>query len=143
MIQLSSAAEARVGEFTELRNLLEGHRFSLGGDWEYERGSFDRALDDENKVWLRIPFDVILGRIDGEQTESPARIKLAAPFVLKHLYNEGNDPEASVRLFGALFDQFQSPVDHDADVEPHWVEKAVQLMNGLDRKILEITNSKT
>jgi hypothetical protein len=133
MIPISSVLESREKHFLETKELLESQQFTLGGNWEYDGGSFDRSLDEASKVWLRIPFDVITGHIDMDDTDTEATIKLGTPYVLKHLYREGNDPEASVRVVGALFDQFQSPSDPDAEVESQWVEQARKTMNEVEQ----------
>ena len=135
MIPIHSALEGKEKKFTEMQARLEEHRFSLSGNWDYDRGSFDRALDETNKVWLRLPFQVTDGNIDSELSENNAQIRFGEPYVLKHLYNEGNDPEASVRLFGALFDQFQTPVNPDADIEAKWVERARDVIRAVERDV--------
>lgn len=132
MMPISSSLEGRETKFTEMQVLLAGRQFVLGGNWDYAGGSFDRALDEAHKVWLRIPFQVTDGTIDSELSENNARIRFDEPYVLKHVYNEGNDPEASARVMGAMFDQFQSPVDPDGAVEPKWVERAQELMREVE-----------
>ncbi|MFD1956133.1 YugN family protein [Paenibacillus thailandensis] len=131
MVPISSAIEGSVREFAEAKERLHNYRFSLGGGWEYNEGTFDRELDDNHKVWLRIPFAVVRGNIDPEG-DSNATIRFGQPFVLKHLYNEGNDPEGSVRLFGAMFDQFQAPVNPDAKVEQAWLDKARSVLSEVE-----------
>lgn len=133
MIPISSVLESREQQFLETKDLLESKQFSLGGNWDYDRGSFDRYLDEAQKVWLRIPFEVINGNIDNEAADTDAVIKLGTPYVLKHLYREGNDPEASVRVVGALFDQFQAPTDPDADVDAEWVERGKGLLQEVEQ----------
>ncbi|WP_424766339.1 YugN family protein [Paenibacillus sp. sgz302251] len=133
MIPISSVLESREQHFIQMRELLERQQFSLGGNWDYDKGFFDRALDEERKVWLRVPFDVVNGNIDVESTDTEAIIRLGTPYVLKHLYREGNDPEASVRVVGALFDQFQTPVDPDAEVEQQWVDRAKQALHEVEQ----------
>jgi len=135
MIPISSNIEGLEKKFTEMQARLADYNFTLGGNWDYVSGSFDRALDDENKVWLRLPFQVTDGNIDSELSENNAQIQFGSPYVLKHLYNEGNDPEASVRVFGSLVDQFQAPVNPDADVEPRWVNKAREVMRSVEAEI--------
>jgi hypothetical protein len=124
MIPLSSKLENRELEYVEVRRLLGEYDFSIGGSWDYDHGSFDRTLDEEQKVWLRVPFSVTNGNIDAEADENDAKIRIGQPFVLKHLYNDGQDETAQARVVGALIDQFQSPTDPDAHIEPHWVDKA-------------------
>jgi len=128
MIPLSSNLESRQQAFTGTRDELEQHQFSLGGNWDYTNGSFDRSLDEENKVWLRLPFEVINGNVVDVNADTNAIIRMGTPYVLKHLYKEGNDSEASARVVGALFDQFQAPTDPDAEVEPKWVDRAKEIV---------------
>lgn len=137
MKPIPSALENRREEFERVRNHLHRYQFTLGSNWDYDRGSFDRALDDVQKVWLRLPFEVTRGRLEGEETANPGtEIWLGTPFVLKHVYNEGLDAEAAPRTFGALFDQFQDPVDADGGVEEHWVRKATELLREAEQGLL-------
>ncbi|MUT64365.1 YugN family protein [Paenibacillus sp. NEAU-GSW1] len=133
MIPLSSSLEGYQDRFTTLNNKLGQHHYSLGGNWDYTNGSFDRALDDENKVWLRLPFQVISGSIDDSSDDPDAVIRIGKPYVLKHLYNEGNDPAAVAHVAGALFDQFQMPIDPDAEIESKWVHRAKEIVAETER----------
>lgn len=137
MKPIQSALENRTNEFDRVKNHLEQFRFTLGGNWEYDHGCFDRALDDANKVWLRLPFEVTHGGLEGPDTPNPGTdILMGTPFVLKHVYNEGLDAEAVPRTFGALIDQFQDPIDKDASVEEHWVSKATELLREVEQGLL-------
>ncbi|CAM3292505.1 YugN-like family protein [Paenibacillus lupini] len=133
MIPLSSTLEARQQAFTDSRDWLEQHQFSLGGNWDYTNGSFDRALDNENKVWLRLPFQVTNGNVVDVTADTNAIITLGTPYVLRHEYQEGNDPEASARVVGALFDQFQAPSNPDAHIDPRWIDKAKQVLAEVEK----------
>ncbi|MFC5701217.1 YugN family protein [Cohnella faecalis] len=124
MHSLASSLTSRQLEFVPVQDALAEKGFALGGGWEYDHGSFDCALDEANTVFLRIPFDVEVGRLDSETANNEAQIRFGQPFVLRHLYNEGLDSEAQARTLGALFDQFSDPVDPDASIEPAWVEAA-------------------
>lgn len=124
MYSLSSRMTGQEQEFVPVRSALAERGFALGGSWDYGRGSFDCALDEANKVWLRLPFEVTIGNLDSETEENDAKIRFGEPYVLKHLYNEGLDAEAQPRTMGAMFDQFQDPVDPDAEIEPRWIDKA-------------------
>lgn len=131
MRTLPSSLTARERSFAEVRDALAAHGFTLGGNWDYDHGSFDCPLDEAHQVWLRLPFRVTVGSVDSEAVDRDAWIRFEQPFVLKHVYNEGVDHEARPRLLGALTDQFQEPVDADASVEPHWIEQA-------ERKLREV-----
>ncbi|MEK3884160.1 YugN family protein [Paenibacillus sp. PL2-23] len=135
MIPIHSAIDGMQKKFTEMQVRLSDHGFTLGGNWDYNGGSFDHALDEKNKVWLRLPFQVTDGNIDSELSENNAQIRFNEPYVLRHLYNEGSDPEASVRVLGALFDQFQAPVDPDAAIDAGWVDRAKAVMREVERDI--------
>lgn len=128
LIPLEFRLENQQCGLAEARDALSELEFVLGGGWDYHHGSFDRALDDEDKVWLRMPFTVVNGRLDSEKVDNEATIQWQQPFVLKHVYNDEKDPEARMKTFGALFDQFQEPVDQDAEVEPIWQEKGRALL---------------
>jgi hypothetical protein len=121
--------------FDQVRNYLHDFEFSLGGGWDYDHGYFDKNLDEANKVWLRIPFEVTHGALDGDTDATDAIIHLGTPFVLKHIYNEGLDMEAKVKTYGAVFDQFQEPVDKDAPVEEKWVDKAKDVLHQVEESL--------
>jgi hypothetical protein len=124
LYSIPSSITSQVQDYVVANNALSEHGFTLGGNWEYDHGSFDCALDDKNKVWLRLPFDVTVGNLDSESQESDLKIQFGQPFVLKHVYNEGLDREAQPRAMGALMDQFSDPIDPDDEIESHWIEQA-------------------
>jgi hypothetical protein len=134
LIAIISELENKVEDFTTLHDFFGGFEFTLGGNWDYEHGYFDRFLDEAHKVWLRIPFEVTSGTLDGDSDASNAIVKLGTPFVLKHIYNEGLDPEAVPNVYGSLINQFQEPVDKDADVETHWVEQAKHILHEVEER---------
>ncbi|MCP3773482.1 YugN-like family protein [Paenibacillus sp. MZ04-78.2] len=133
MVPLDSTLQGREEPFEHVRSYLHEHEFTLGGNWDYEHGSFDRYLDEGHKVWLRIPFEVTSGVLDGDTDSTDAFVRIGTPFVLKHVYNEGLDHEAQVRTFGALVDQFQEPLDKDGTVEDKWVDQAASLLREIER----------
>lgn len=137
MIPLESNLVQRTEDFDQVRNYLHNFEFTLGGNWDYEHGFFDRFLDEGHKVWLRIPFEVTHGMLDGDSDANDAVIQIGTPFVLKHVYNEGLDKEGKFQTVGALVNQFQDPLDQDASVEEKWVEKAQSLLNKVENKWLQ------
>jgi hypothetical protein len=133
MKSLESKLEHVQESFDSVRANLHKHEFTLGGNWDYDHGYFDRNLDEAQKVWLRIPFQVITGRLEGDTEATDAFVQIGTPFVLKHLYNEGLDSGAQAETYGALVDQFQAPVDSDADLEDPWIQKASALLKEVER----------
>ncbi|MFC0213022.1 YugN family protein [Paenibacillus chartarius] len=137
MKPLQSRLEHQEESFDRVRDVLTGFQFNIGGNWDYEHGYFDRSLDEAHKVFLRIPFQATRGVIDAESAQTGARVELGQPFVLKHVYNEGLDPEAEVEVMGGLVDQFSAPLDPDAEVEQKWVTQASQLLEQVEAEFLQ------
>jgi hypothetical protein len=133
LIAIVSELENQVEGFVSLNDFFNRFQFTLGGNWDYDHGYFDRNLDEANKVWLRIPFEVTSGTLDGISDESDAVVKLGTPFVLKHLYNEGLDPEAVPNVYGSLINQFQEPIDKDADIETYWIDQAKRILQEIEQ----------
>lgn len=133
MHAIPSLLTSQVKDYVTASNDLSEHGFGLGGNWEYDHGSFDCALDEANKVWLRLPFDVTIGNLDSEKQENNAKIQFGQPYVLKHIYNEGLDQEAQPRAIGGLMDQFSDPIDPDDEIESHWIDKAKQKLNTVEK----------
>ena len=132
MQTIPSTLTSREQEFDWFRSAAAERGFVLGGGWDYDRGSFDCALDEEKKVWLRIPFEVTKGHLDSESDDTDAKIRFGQPYVLKHVYREGPDPSARLRLLGALADQFADPEDPDDAIEPHWVDEAKRKLREIE-----------
>jgi hypothetical protein len=132
VIVLESSLDGREDAYDPIRDYLHRFEFILGGSWDYDHGYFDRTLDEGHKVWLRIPFQVTHGALDGDSESTDAIIRIGSPFVLKHVYNEGLDKEAQVRTYGALIDQFQEPLEDDARIENIWVDKAKELLQKVE-----------
>ncbi|MFW5435542.1 YugN family protein [Paenibacillus apiarius] len=112
---LQGKMTGRKYDTNELVRALGPLGFSIGGNWNYDGGSFDCALNDEQTVWLRLPFRAVNGAFDADSAEA-VLVQLDRPYVLKHQYQIGNDPAADSQLFGSLINQFQSPADKDASL---------------------------
>jgi hypothetical protein len=133
---LKSKLEQVQEPFDTVRDRLHAFNFSLGGNWEYDHGYFDRSLDEANKVWLRIPFQVVTGRLEGDTEATDAIVRIGTPFVLNHVYNEGLDNAAEAETYGAMLDQFQTPTDPDGQVEMKWVQQASDVLHKVEQKWL-------
>ncbi|MVO99001.1 YugN family protein [Paenibacillus lutrae] len=136
MKALHSSLDQTEEAFDNVRDYLHQFEFTLGGNWDYDHGSFDRYLDEAHKVWLRIPFEVTLGQLGGDTDETDAMVRIGTPYVLKHVYNEGVDHSAHLMTASALINQFQAPLDEDAEIESEWIGKAEKLLREVERKWL-------
>ncbi|MEX1031692.1 MAG: YugN family protein [Paenibacillaceae bacterium] len=133
---IQSSLEDKVQDYIFAKNELDKLQFSLGGNWDYNGGSFDRILDDHRTMWLRIPFQITQGQFDGEVTETDALIQMGTPYVLRHLYQEGLDGSAEIHTYGALVDQFQEPSNSDAEIGPEWIEQGKVVLKQAEQLLL-------
>jgi len=135
MIPISSSIIGKEIYYNQMNEGSGQLGYVLSGNWEYDGGFFDKGLDDENKVWLRVPFQVVNGTVASESTVSDAYIRLGEPFVLHHIYQEGNDPNAISGVITASFNQFQAPVDKDASVSKEWIQKGEHEVKLLEQSL--------
>ncbi|MGO0059210.1 YugN family protein [Brevibacillus fluminis] len=134
MRKIPSSLTGKQGMFDTLREVLREDQFTLS-NWEYEYGFFDKQLDMKAMVFLRLPIDTVSGELD----DPAAVVQFGHPFVLKHVYQTGNDPDigyASGPAIAASFNQFQEPQDKDAEVEDDYVEMAKQIVRRLEQKLV-------
>lgn len=120
----------------EAREKLEPIGFTIGGNWDYDHGCFDLALDQEDKVWLRLPFQAPDGQIDSEKRDQHVFIQFGTPFVLNHLYNEGTEQDADMNVLGGFVNQFQDPVDPDASLDDKWMKIAQEKLSEAESTLL-------
>jgi len=133
LISLESNLTNRELDFAELKDALERNRFALGGNWDYHQGCFDRRLDGEKQtVWLRIPFEVVHGQLDPDAPQPGTRVVVGTPYVLRHLYNAGDDHSAQFYVLGGMVNQFQAPVDPDAAVPSSYVTEAKDVLQEIE-----------
>lgn len=111
MIHLDTDIEGKQMTFGEARKTLRKFGFSMGGNWEYDRGIFDGVMYRESgeTIYIRLPFQVIEGELD----HSSAVITFQRPFVIKHVANVGLDKDENSLLTATGFSQFQEPLDKD------------------------------
>lgn len=122
------------GTFGIVRDTLSAEEFSLA-NWEYDGGYFDRKLDDKGMVYLRLPIEVQEGQLDAPE----ARIVFGTPFVLKHVYQTGIEENIGYyasQYLAPVMNQFQEPVDKDAEVGQEWVDKASDILRYIEPKLL-------
>ncbi|WP_199615634.1 YugN family protein [Paenibacillus alkalitolerans] len=139
MMALESNLAGVEMDYATLSDTLERHEFTLGGNWDYQQGCFDRRLDGEKQtVWLRIPFHIPKGVFDPETAKQVTRVKIGTPFVLRHLYNIGEDDNPRFNTAGALVNQFQTPENVDAPVEQSYLDKAAMIVKEVEEAFAAI-----
>lgn len=136
MLQLQTDLEGKTVYFGYLRDQIHKLGYTIGGNWDYHKGSFDNILWREGgeTIYLRLPFEVLEGDLDHHE----AFIRFQTPYVIKHVVNMGLDNDESSLLTTTGFNQFQNPIDKDGQIEnknrwtqagEHAVEQVVQYIH--------------
>ncbi|MFD2117121.1 YugN family protein [Paenibacillus yanchengensis] len=116
MIMLDTALEGKEAVFGRFSMDVHKHGLSLGGNWEYDFGSFDQIIWQEQgeSIYLRLPFATIRGKLDHDETV----IQFKTPYLIKHVLNIGLDYDSNSLLSAVGLNQFQAPLDTDGHI-PH------------------------
>lgn len=129
MIEIKTTMPGKKALYGDCREILGEHGFQLGGGWDFHQGHFDMVLkaEDEDKMYLRMPFVVVDGMLD----EDSAMIEFGTPFIINHIMNIGLDDEESPVLAAVGLDQFQTPDDPDAPIpnSQMWVDDAEEVVS--------------
>lgn len=120
------------GTFRALRETFGRFRFHLGGNWDYDHGSFDRILaeDGEATVYVRVPFQVTEGELD----EPQAKVVFGTPYVIKHVA-QADATLSAEGLDNSLLNQFRKPADPDAPLDERWVEEGRRIVEEVARTL--------
>lgn len=114
LLLLETAIVGRQATYGLLRKQICKYGFSIGGNWDYDRGSFDVILWREGgtTIYLRAPFTVVEGELDCHD----CIIRFQKPFLIKHIVNTGLDYDESSWLDATGASQFQTPIDNDGEI---------------------------
>lgn len=137
MLKLQTDLEGKKASFGDMQERIEELGYTLGGNWDYNRGCFDSILWREagETIYLRVPFIVM----DGELDQYAASIMFQTPYVIKHIVNIGLDKDENSLLSATGFNQFQDPIEKDGHIrnKNKWVdagERAItQVLNCLSK----------
>jgi hypothetical protein len=130
MIEISSKIVGRQYDLYKLEQILKPIGYSIGGNWDYDHGSFDYKIDDEEGYqFLRVPFKAIDGQLDSRN----CTVEIQTPFLLSHVYESGIDHDHSeIGNASAAFNQFQEPEDKDATFPEKDIAKGQELVKELE-----------
>ncbi|WP_257349636.1 YugN-like family protein [Pseudalkalibacillus decolorationis] len=133
MKEIVSKLEGEEYELNELEYTLKPLGYDIGGGWEYDHGSFDYKLDDdEGYMYLRVPFKAIKGEL-----ERPGCIvEIQSPYLLHHVYQIGLDDNVTAGNTSATLNQFSEPQDADGSIDEKWVEAGEKLVRELEDQLL-------
>jgi hypothetical protein len=134
MIEIPSRLEGKTFPLYKLEQLLKPLGYTIGGNWDYDHGSFDYKIGDEaGYQFLRVPFEAIDGQLDSHGTT----VKLGRPFLLSHKYQIGIDDHADGGNLGAAFNQFAEPQDPDATFPEKYIDVGKALVKDLENHLLD------
>ncbi|MFS0787615.1 YugN-like family protein [Shouchella sp. 1P09AA] len=134
MIYVSSKIEGKEVKAKELESLLTPLGYSIGGNWDYDHGYYDYKLAEEGGyTFLRLPFTAV----EGEVGSSHAVFEMGRPYLLNHVYQDGNTDEGIGGYIppavDGLINQFQRPIDKDGEVDEKYVDVAKNLIEEVEQ----------
>jgi hypothetical protein len=133
MIEIPSEIEGKHYSLYNLEQLLKPKGFHIGGNWDYDHGSFDFKINDEEGYqFLRIPFTAVDGQLDSRGVT----VKLGRPFLMNHLYQSGLDDNAASGNLAASFNQFSEPQEKDAEFPEKYIQFGEQLVRDIESLLI-------
>jgi hypothetical protein len=134
MIEIESTIEGKRYDLYKLEQTLKPLGYNIGGNWDYDHGSFDYKMDDQDGYqFLRVPFKAVDGQLDSRN----CTVELQRPFLLSHLYQEGIEEEAHSSNWSSSFNQFQDPIDKDASFPDKYIDRGKTLVKQLETALEE------
>ncbi|SEM60760.1 YugN-like family protein [Mesobacillus persicus] len=133
MIELPSKIEGKSATLADLEIKLKPLGYSIGGNWDYDHGSFDyKVSDKDGYLFLRLPFNAVEGQLDADG----CIVEMQRPFLLAHIYQKGLDDHAHSSNTMATFNQFSEPVDEDGEVPEQYIVVGKSLLEEVEAVIL-------
>lgn len=129
MITLASSLQGKRFNLYELEQKLKPMGFVIGGNWDYDHGSFDYKIDDEGGYqFLRLPFSATDGQLDSPGVS----VRFSQPYVLAHVYQRGLDDYASAGVISGSTNQFSEPQDPDGQVKEKYIIAGKRLLEEVE-----------
>ncbi|WP_059173628.1 YugN-like family protein [Bacillus sp. FJAT-27445] len=133
MIPIKSNVEGKDYSFKVLEDTLKPLGYSVGGNWDYDKGFFDYKINDDGAYhFFRVPFQAVDGELDGGNP----RVRIGTPFLLAHEYQDGVDKGGNIGNVSASVNQFQSPEDKDAPIDSEYLKITDDLIAKLEEALL-------
>ncbi|PKR78127.1 hypothetical protein CEY16_09440 [Halalkalibacillus sediminis] len=134
MYTIQSGINNQLYEYKQVSDLLSKLGFSIGSSYEFDHGYFDYEMykDDEQYVFIRIPVTSEIGNLD----ELDAQVRLKDPFVLSHRFESGVDQEGMSGNITGSFNQFASPEEKDAELDPKFIEEAEKVVQKVEQLLI-------
>ncbi|KFN01549.1 hypothetical protein D0U04_11260 [Bacillus clarus] len=134
MIPIQSNLEGCTYALFKLEEVLKPLGYSVGGNWDYDKGCFDYKIDEEDGYqFLRVPFKAVEGELDVPGVV----VRLETPYILSHVYQDELDDEVNTLATGTSgLDQFAEPKDPDGVVKRKYVDIGKVLVQELEQHLI-------
>ncbi|EJR48991.1 hypothetical protein IIM_03770 [Bacillus cereus VD107] len=130
MIPIQSNLVGRTYALYKLEEVMKPLGYSIGGNWDYDKGCFDYKIDEEDGYqFLRVPFTTV----DGELDVPGVVVRLETPYIISHVYQDELDNEVNTLAAGTSLDQFAEPKDPDGDVKRKYIDIGKVLVQELEK----------
>ncbi|CAM4246273.1 MULTISPECIES: YugN-like family protein [Bacillus] len=130
MIPIQSNLVGRTYALYKLEEVMKPLGYSIGGNWDYDKGCFDYKIDEEDGYqFLRVPFTAV----DGELDVPGVVVRLETPYIISHVYQDELDNEVNTLAAGTSLDQFAEPKDPDGDVKRKYIDIGKVLVQELEK----------
>jgi hypothetical protein len=120
LIPIQSNLEGHTYALFKLEEVLKPLGYSIGGNWDYDKGCFDYKVDEEDGYqFLRVPFTAVEGELDVPGVV----VRLDTPYLLSHVYQDELDDQVNTLAAGASgLDQFAEPQDADGNIKRKYID---------------------
>lgn len=136
LIPIHSRLEGQTFALFKLEEILKPLGYTIGGNWDYEKGCFDYKIDEENGYqFLRLPFTAVEGELD----VNGVIVRLDTPYLLSHVYQDELDDEVNTFTAGlSSFDQFAEPKDADGDMQAKYIDIGKAIVRELEEYLFNV-----
>ncbi|PFD40082.1 hypothetical protein CN285_15325 [Bacillus cereus] len=130
LIPIQSNLVGRTYALYKLEEVMKPLGYSIGGNWDYDKGCFDYKIDEEDGYqFLRVPFTAV----DGELDVPGVVVRLETPYIISHVYQDELDNEVNTLAAGTSLNQFAEPKDPDGDVKRKYIDIGKVLVQELEK----------
>ncbi|PGE94733.1 hypothetical protein COF51_22980 [Bacillus pseudomycoides] len=136
LIPIQSNLEGHTYALFKLEEVLKPLGYSIGGNWDYDKGCFDYKVDEEDGYqFLRVPFTAVEGELDVPGVV----VCLDTPYLLSHVYQDELDDQVNTLAAGASgLDQFAEPQDADGNIKRKYIDIGKALVKELEKHLINV-----
>ncbi|PFR29363.1 hypothetical protein COK19_05725 [Bacillus cereus] len=135
LIPIQTNLEGYTYALFKLEETLKPLGYSIGGNWDYDKGCFDYKIDEEDGYqFLRLPFTAIDGALDIPGVV----VRLDTPYILSHVYQDELDNQVNTLAGTSGLDQFAEPKDADGTIKQKYIDIGKALVKELESRLINV-----